>query len=137
MVRGNLFQAPEVYLLRAWQFQKICWKARQLQGSLADDYLCQADAIVNSVGGRLDLSSGKLSKALSEKAGPKLQESLTKKKGIGEGKMITTAGYNLNCKHIYHCNLPSAMGKQNSIQVNVLLCCQLVVRSFFIKRLHS
>lgn len=60
--------------------------------------------IVNTIGSDLDLSKGLVSAALLQKAGGRMQEEIKRhKRGHGcEGDVIPTAGYNLNCKAVYH-----------------------------------
>lgn len=60
----------------------------------------QADVIVNTAGPSRDLMFGELSKALSYKAGPKMQTELYDSRGTGN--VVITKGYNLQCKEVYH-----------------------------------
>ncbi|OCT63243.1 hypothetical protein XELAEV_18044341mg [Xenopus laevis] len=67
------------------------------------------DVIVNSVGKRLDLNSGAVSKALSAKAGAKLQEQLkelSRGAQVEEGSVFVTNGFGLNCKKVIHVVTP-------------------------------
>ena len=61
---------------------------------------------MNSVNKDKNLSSGKLSKALSEEAGACLQIALLDAKPLTKGNVVSTAGYKLKCREVYHCCLP-------------------------------
>ena len=61
---------------------------------------------MNSVNKDKNLSSGKLSKALSEEAGACLQIALHDAKPLTKGDVVSTAGYKLKCREVYHCCLP-------------------------------
>ncbi|KAM4626890.1 protein mono-ADP-ribosyltransferase PARP14-like [Discoglossus pictus] len=67
------------------------------------------DVIVNSVGNDLQMYSGAVSKALSQKAGNNLQHILNKEaqnNSVTEGFVCTTEGCNLSCQKIIHVVLP-------------------------------
>ncbi|XP_068184873.1 protein mono-ADP-ribosyltransferase PARP9 [Antennarius striatus] len=59
----------------------------------------QTDVIVNTVFKR-DLKVGQISKALLQKAGPKMQEEMNT--ASANGKVIITKAYGLQCKEVYH-----------------------------------
>ncbi|XP_052014480.1 protein mono-ADP-ribosyltransferase PARP14 isoform X2 [Apodemus sylvaticus] len=66
-------------------------------------------AIVNSISSDLILKRGPLSHAVLEKAGPELQEELTKAGqgvSISVGTILQTSGCNLNSRHIFHVVTP-------------------------------
>lgn len=72
-----------------------------VKGSIADQV---AGAIVNSVGGNFDLRQGALSKSILEKAGPKIQESLSglRPKVLKYAEVTTTNGFNLPASFVFH-----------------------------------
>ncbi|XP_077305871.1 protein mono-ADP-ribosyltransferase PARP14-like isoform X2 [Lithobates pipiens] len=75
------------------------------------------DAIVNSVGNDLLLSSGGASKALLDKAGGKLQGCLKDASSgvqVKEGSVFITEGCNLKCKAVIHVVVPNWDGGQGS-----------------------
>ncbi|XP_072329277.1 poly(ADP-ribose) polymerase family member 14-related sequence 1 [Scyliorhinus torazame] len=88
-----------------------------------------ADVIVNVIGMDFDLSSGAVSQALLQKAGPKLQQLLfnekhTKKHAIG--KIYETKGCNLNCEQVFHVIAPSwDQGKRDAEKLlrNIIKDC--------------
>lgn len=62
-------------------------------------------AIVNSISPDLKLNKGPLSQAFLEKAGPKLQEELTRSGqgvSVDVGTILQTSGCNLNSRHVFH-----------------------------------
>ncbi|XP_049989289.1 protein mono-ADP-ribosyltransferase PARP14-like [Alexandromys fortis] len=69
----------------------------------------KTDVVVNSIPSDLALNKGPLSKALLEKAGPKLQKELNEAgQGVSvkEGTILQTSGCNLNCHHVFHVVVP-------------------------------
>lgn len=66
--------------------------------------LHQADVIVNTASKELNLTQGAVSNSIQQVAGPNLQTECKTKapNGLKAGDMITTAGHNLQCKHVYH-----------------------------------
>lgn len=59
---------------------------------------------MNSVGGNFDLRQGALSKSILEKAGPKIQESLSglRPKVLKYAEVTTTDGFNLPAAFVFH-----------------------------------
>ncbi|OCT63244.1 protein mono-ADP-ribosyltransferase PARP14 [Xenopus laevis] len=77
-----------------------------VQGNIQD---ATTDVIVNSVGKDLNLNFGAVSKALSAKAGAKLQEQLKELSHgsqVEEGSVFVTDGFGLNCKKVIHVVTP-------------------------------
>ncbi|XP_025094892.1 poly [ADP-ribose] polymerase 14-like isoform X2 [Pomacea canaliculata] len=63
----------------------------------------EVDAIVNSSNSQLDLSRGAVSCQLRTKCGPALESACKAKLSeIAQRKVVTTAAFNLRCKHIVH-----------------------------------
>nr|XP_048310114.1 protein mono-ADP-ribosyltransferase PARP14-like isoform X2 [Myodes glareolus] len=65
--------------------------------------------VVNSIPSDLALNKGPLSKALLEKAGPKLQKELNKagkRVSVKAGTILQTSGCNLNCHRVFHVVVP-------------------------------
>ncbi|XP_041529394.1 protein mono-ADP-ribosyltransferase PARP14-like [Microtus oregoni] len=65
--------------------------------------------IINSIHTDLSLNKGHISKALLEKAGPKLQKELNEEgQGVSvkAGTILQTSGCNLNCHHVFHVVAP-------------------------------
>ena len=60
-----------------------------------------------SVGSNLNLSIGTVANAMSQTAGPALQNAVRKKKDeiavLGEGDIIYTVPGNLPCRYVIHC----------------------------------
>ncbi|KAM9486128.1 protein mono-ADP-ribosyltransferase PARP9 [Clarias gariepinus] len=75
------------------------------------------DVIVNTIGQDLDLSPGLVSRALLNKAGPMIQEEVKQHSYVSEGAIIPTAGYNLNCKAVFH----TVCAHKSSSRVNEIL----------------
>lgn len=71
------------------------------EGKLAE---AKADVIVNSVGQKLNLSIGSISKSLLKEAGNGLQMEINSKypKGLDLWNMASTKGHNLLCENIFH-----------------------------------
>ena len=61
---------------------------------------------MNSVNKDKNLYGGKLSKALSKEAGACLQTALHDAKPLNMGDVVSTGGYKLKCREVYHCCLP-------------------------------
>ncbi|KAF6026446.1 PARP14 [Bugula neritina] len=74
----------------------------------------QEDTLVNSVGNDMNLSSGKLAVALSNKAGPQLQAACKSLAPIKAGDVKETDGFKLACKKVLHCNCPQWQGPQTA-----------------------
>ena len=66
--------------------------------------LFQVDVIVNSVGTKLRLHEGMVSKALLERGGKRLQEECDKvaPNGIKYGEVAVTPGCDLECPYVAH-----------------------------------
>ena len=64
----------------------------------------QVDAIANSIGGDFNLKNGVIAKNILKRAGPKIQKALTsnKPKSINYGDVVTTGGFDLNCRYVFH-----------------------------------
>ncbi|KAG8547822.1 hypothetical protein GDO81_027392 [Engystomops pustulosus] len=67
------------------------------------------DVIVNSVSSDLDLSKGKVSAAISTRAGPGLQQEVDdySMAQASAGMIINTDGHNLSCKKVLHAVTPN------------------------------
>ncbi|GAA6225265.1 poly [ADP-ribose] polymerase 9-like [Lates japonicus] len=65
----------------------------------------QTDVIVNTASPDRNLSTGEISKALSQKAGFRMQEEIYS--AIPKGHIIVTKAYSLMCKEVYHTSCPS------------------------------
>ena len=65
-------------------------------------HFLQVDAIVNSTSSNLDLSRNASAQALSNAAGPKLQQECTAIGQVQTGGIVVTSGGNLGCKHVFH-----------------------------------
>lgn len=66
----------------------------------------QADVIVNSTALQMSLKDGKVSTALSNKAGYALQAECTRKAPLNIGDVIDTDGYGLDCEKVLHVSCP-------------------------------
>ena len=66
----------------------------------------QADVIVNSTALQMSLKDGKVSTALSNKAGYSLQAECTRKAPLNIGDVIDTDGYGLDCEKVLHVSCP-------------------------------
>ncbi|KAK2839530.1 hypothetical protein Q5P01_013270 [Channa striata] len=60
----------------------------------------QTDVIVNTTSPELKLDSGRISKALLDKAGPGIQQEL--RRATYTGSLVTTKPHKLQCKEVYH-----------------------------------
>ncbi|VDI26732.1 Hypothetical predicted protein, partial [Mytilus galloprovincialis] len=84
-----------------------------VQGVLVDQ---QVDLLVNTVGKRLDLTQGYVSKSILRKAGQTIQNECNKRypEGISVGQVIMTTSGNLTtCRNICHGVLPGWMPRAN------------------------
>ena len=79
------------YVIRLYCYQSYYWH-----------YCFQADVIVNSTALQMSLKDGKVSTALSNKAGYSLQAECTKKAPLNIGDVIDTDGYGLDCEKVMH-----------------------------------
>nr|XP_031536359.1 protein mono-ADP-ribosyltransferase PARP14 isoform X2 [Vicugna pacos] len=92
-------------------------------------FVFKTDVIVNSIPSNLELNRGPLSKALLEKAGPKLQEELnTAGQGMsaGSGTVLQTTGCNLPCRRVLHVVAPDWRSDNTSshkIMENIIREC--------------
>ncbi|XP_075466029.1 protein mono-ADP-ribosyltransferase PARP14-like isoform X3 [Ascaphus truei] len=97
-----------------------------IQGNIQDAI---TDVIVNSVGRDLRLDSGGASKALSGKAGQKLQKCLDKvshKTQVKEGSVYETEGCDLSCRKVIHVVTPQwdkGKGSSEKILRAILRTC--------------
>ncbi|XP_068428086.1 protein mono-ADP-ribosyltransferase PARP9 [Clinocottus analis] len=64
----------------------------------------KTDIIVNTTSITRDLKAGQISKALLEKAGPKMQDDIHRAQA--EGHIYVTKGYKLHCKLVFHTFCP-------------------------------
>ncbi|XP_032190897.1 protein mono-ADP-ribosyltransferase PARP15 isoform X3 [Mustela erminea] len=93
----------------------------------------QAHVIVNTVSQTLQLGNGPLSRAILQKAGPKLQQELyAVKQGAVEkiGSIFITSGCNLNCQAVFHVVAPTwdnAAGHSQQIMANIIKKCLATV----------
>lgn len=62
----------------------------------------QVDAIVNSASSDLDLSRNASAQALSNAAGPDLQQECTAIGQVQTGGIAVTSGGKLGCKYVFH-----------------------------------
>ncbi|XP_027630021.1 protein mono-ADP-ribosyltransferase PARP14 isoform X2 [Tupaia chinensis] len=79
----------------------------------------KADVVVNSIPSDLVLNNGPLSRAILEKAGPKLQEELnTVGQGVAAsvGTILQTSGCNLACQRVLHVVAPEWKNGSTSSQ---------------------
>ena len=79
-------------------------------GDITDD---DSDVIVNTTLPELKLDSGAVSKAISRKAGPAMQQScslyIQQHKQLDDGKVcVTDATGQLKCKKVFHIVVPSS-----------------------------
>ncbi|XP_053406803.1 uncharacterized protein LOC123546492 isoform X2 [Mercenaria mercenaria] len=88
----------------------------------------EADVLVNTTAPNLDLSYGKVSSALLNAVGSKLQQECKDKypKGITPDTIAVTGGYKLMCKKVFYITLPRYDGDMKngieSIRNAMLLC---------------
>ena len=76
---------------------------------------------MNSVGAKLDLSAGKVSHAISKKAGPELQEACNKLAPINIGEVKETLGFDMECRTILHCFCPQPYMGSKTIEVRWMI----------------
>ncbi|XP_066467944.1 protein mono-ADP-ribosyltransferase PARP14 [Tiliqua scincoides] len=77
------------------------------------------DVVVSTIGTNLKLGAGPLSKALLQKAGPKLQaefDQAIQGSGVQAGSVVQTGGHDLPCRFVLHAVLPSWDGKGNAMK---------------------
>ena len=81
--------------------------------------LLQEEALVVSVGTELDLTKGRVSKVISDKAGPELQEECKKTGRLLPGEVLETEAYQMpHCSKILHACTPSWKGYDESVPVS-------------------
>lgn len=88
-------------------------------------FVFKTHAIVNSVSSDLMLERGPLSQAVLEKAGPELQEELTRvgqRVSVRVGAILQTSGCNLNSRHVFHVVTPHWKRDNNASSLKVGLC---------------
>ena len=86
----------------------------------------QADVLVNTTSGEMDLSRGNVSQALLLSAGPALQQECDAqvvqtdgtRNSVAEGNFIETGPANLKCKKVYHCHC-KAYAQTSADQVGI------------------
>ncbi|KAK7938886.1 hypothetical protein WMY93_002212 [Mugilogobius chulae] len=85
------------------------------------------DVIVNTIGTDRNLNVGHVSKMLLQKAGPKLQQEISK--ASFSGSVLITRGFGLGCKEVYHtcCPLNSSPGSEQALFRLVRECLWLAV----------
>ncbi|KAL7866086.1 hypothetical protein SRHO_G00113330 [Serrasalmus rhombeus] len=93
------------------------------------------DVIVNTIANDLDLSKGLVSKAISKKAGWRIQDEIGKPwwKPVPDGYIGETHAYNLNCRAVYHtvCAVKSPSSSASQIlQKVVTRCLEKAVNKF-------
>lgn len=88
-----------------------------------DMCFCPVDAIVNAANEKLDLNGG-LSKALSDAAGPQLQEAcyevLKKRTQLKAGEVVLTDAGQLPCKYVIHAVGPQYDSSNSQKAVSIL-----------------
>ena len=98
-------------------------------GDITDN---DSDVIVNTTLPELQLASGAVSKAISQKAGPSMQQDcqmyLKQHKRLEEGKVfITQATGQLKCKKVFH--VAPSPKKANSLNLTVTICLKEAERN--------
>lgn len=102
---------------------------------LIKDFLCcctQVDVIVNSASSDLDLSKNASAKALSDAAGPTLQQECRAIGKVNTGDIVITSGGNLKCKHVFHTSC-ATWNQQSGEQVHNILHIKGHIRSFSVQ----
>ena len=96
--------------------------------------VAQVDVIVNSASSDLDLSKNASAKALSNAAGPALQQECKAIGKVNTGDIVVTSGGKLNCKHVFHTSC-ATWNQQSGEQVHNLLDSKKgsQIRSFWFK----
>lgn len=78
----------------------------------------QVDVIVNTIATNCKLDQGEISKAISKKAGRKIQDEISKMKNaisFSGGVLYMTHGHDLKCLSVYHTALTEMSQKVDSI----------------------
>ncbi|XP_069472730.1 protein mono-ADP-ribosyltransferase PARP14-like isoform X2 [Ambystoma mexicanum] len=87
------------------------------KGNIQD---AKTDVIVSSTAEDLDLGKGAVSKALLQKAGPELQQSIREAAlpaTFDIGSVLPTDGFHLNCQKIFHVNTPNWEPNGSSVAI--------------------
>ena len=95
MQQSRKCKITTTYIIRLYSYQSYYWH-----------YCFQADVIVNSTALQMSLKDGKVSTALSNKAGYSLQAECTRKAPLNIGDVIDTDGYGLDCEKVLHVSCP-------------------------------
>ncbi|XP_008583378.1 PREDICTED: poly [ADP-ribose] polymerase 14 [Galeopterus variegatus] len=99
----------------------------------------KTDVVVNSIPSDLVLNRGPLSKALLEKAGPKLQEELNtagQDALVTAGTIFQTSGFNLHCHRVLHVVVPEWRSDSTSscmVMENIIRKCLKITESLSLK----
>ncbi|KAK7154060.1 hypothetical protein R3I94_007432 [Phoxinus phoxinus] len=91
----------------------------------------EVDVIVNTISKDLGLSQGEISKAISTKAGRKIQDEIYQMKNytsFSGGDLHVTHGHNLKCKAVYHTALTDRSWK--SLHNGVSECLRRAARGY-------
>lgn len=91
------------------------------QGNIQD---ATTDVIVNSVAKDLQLDGGAVSKALLQRAGPRLQQlvdAAAQLDNVDVGSVLPTDGCNLSCKNIFHVICPSWKNTESTEELRDLI----------------
>ncbi|XP_074157490.1 protein mono-ADP-ribosyltransferase PARP9 [Sminthopsis crassicaudata] len=86
----------------------------------------QVDVIVNSISVKNSFSSGRISKAILDQAGTKLEkvfQNLSETSKVGE-LVIVTPGFNLTCRHVYHVVWPPINDGKKILKDAVMKCLE-------------
>ncbi|XP_031219644.1 protein mono-ADP-ribosyltransferase PARP14 isoform X2 [Mastomys coucha] len=106
--QGNLLVSPEGLRIRLIE--------EKVQNA-------KTHAVVNSISSDLILNQGPLSQAFLEKAGPELQEELTKAGqgvSVNVGTILQTSGCNLNSRHVFHVVTPQWKSNNSAWSLKVM-----------------
>ncbi|XP_020315977.1 protein mono-ADP-ribosyltransferase PARP9 isoform X2 [Oncorhynchus kisutch] len=81
----------------------------------------QTGAIVNTISGELNLSSGAISKAICQEAGKGIQKEISRNgNSKSNGDVIETKGHNLLCTYVYHTICPSKNQYRSIVSQKIL-----------------
>ncbi|KAK2901584.1 protein mono-ADP-ribosyltransferase PARP14-like isoform X1 [Channa argus] len=87
------------------------------------------DVIVNTIADDMNLNQGAVSKALLEKAGPRLQSAVrfeAKATMLQSGDVIITTGFGLSCQKVFHAVCPNwdnGAGQAEKALIKIIRCC--------------
>ena len=88
----------------------------------------QVDVIVNTTSSDLNLTSNASARALSDAAGPMLQQECKAIGNVNTGDIVVTSGANLKCKHVFHTSCPGWNQQSGEkVQNNIVIHCDLVI----------